>query len=172
MGKFLHRASQGCDTSPVLPHRECKSVSNETTFSHDEVDPQKLRKTLLHLSEKVAYRLRKKGMRSKTIMLKVRTADYYTQCRHTTLSSSTDSDAEIFQSVLELFEKVDLRAQSVRLLGVGGTQLEVENQSSQIELFASPDGRESRLTQAVDGIRQRFGEEVIGRATTSDEKKH
>jgi len=84
-GRDLHRQARGIDDSPVVVEREEKSLSREITFAQDIGDRRVLRKTLLSLSEDVARRLRKRGLRGRTVKLKLRYADF------TTLTSPTST---------------------------------------------------------------------------------
>lgn len=62
LGKFgedLEKRARGIDDSPIHASHEVKSVSNETTFSHDITDVQILYETLHSLSESVGRRLKK-----------------------------------------------------------------------------------------------------------------
>ncbi len=77
-GRDLHRQARGIDDSPVVVEREEKSLSREVTFAQDIGDRRALRKALLSLSEDVARRLRKRGLRGRTVKLKLRYADFTT----------------------------------------------------------------------------------------------
>jgi len=66
------------------------------TFAEDIGDRQVLRKTLLSLSEDVARRLRKRGLRGRTVKLKLRYADFKTLTRQVTMEAPTDLDQVIF----------------------------------------------------------------------------
>jgi len=168
-GSILWNHAHGIDESPVVPFREAKSISNEVTFEKDKKEPSILYETLLKLSEKVGHRLRKRELVGKTVVLKVRLTDFSTVVRHSTLPRPTGLSESIYAEILSLFEYVDLKGQSVRLLGVGVTHL-LTALDQQIDLFEEESDRRKRVSRAVDSLRQKFGEEVIGRGGKIFEK--
>ena len=85
-GKHLWQLAHGIDDRPVVPEREAKSISHETTFEHDVDDQDVLRAWLADLTEQVGWRLRRHGLRGRTVRLKVRFADFSTITRSQTLS--------------------------------------------------------------------------------------
>src|SRR5262249_55538234 len=89
-GRHVWELAQGRDDRPVVPHREAKSVSTETTFPRDIGDRAVLRSVLLELVEMLSQRLRDLGIRGRTIELKARTADFQTHFRSVTLAEPTD----------------------------------------------------------------------------------
>jgi DNA polymerase-4 len=165
-GRDLYRHARGIDDSPVVVEREEKSLSREVTFAKDVGDGQVLKKTLLSLSEDVARRLRKRGLRGRTVKLKLRYADFTTLTRQVTLDVPTDLEQVIFDQSLRLLERAWNRRRKVRLIGVGVSKFEPEER--QLSLFEEAvEGREEklrRLSQAVDRIREKYGNEAIRRA--------
>jgi nucleotidyltransferase/DNA polymerase involved in DNA repair len=75
-GEHLWNLAHGRDDRPVVPEREAKSISHETTFEHDIADMDVLRAWLVDLTEQVGCRLRRHGLRGRTVQLKVRFADF------------------------------------------------------------------------------------------------
>ena len=57
------------------------SMSNERTFRADVDDERTIREQLLKLTERVCHRARKRGIRARTITLKLRYADFQTLTR-------------------------------------------------------------------------------------------
>lgn len=164
-GSFLWQSAHGQDYSPVLPYRECKSISNERTFFQDTTDIREIRNTLLFLSEKVAFRCRKKKLKGKTIMVKVRFSDFSTRVMHHTLVEPTDLDQVIFEEVMARLETLNWFL-PVRLLGVGVSQL-TEAVEHQEDLFVQTDNRHQSINSAVDRIKLKFGEHAIGKGGTA-----
>lgn len=162
MGLALWQCAHGIDESPVISSREAKSISNEITFNENVTDLSKLRETLLHLSEKVGYRLRKHELVGRTVVLKLRFADFSTLVRHATLRRPTFLTETIYDEIISLFENVRLHHQPVRLLGVGVTQLSSALEQ-QVDLFENENEKRKRMSQAVDQLKERFGEKIIGR---------
>lgn len=163
MGRILWKYAHGIDESPVISSREVKSVSNEITFSKDETDPSVILETLLQLSEKVGYRLRKRELLGKTVVLKVRLNDFSTFVRHTTLPRPFFMSETIYGEIYTLFDNFDTHNQSIRLLGVGVTQLSSASEL-QLDLFeGESDEKRKKVTQVVDRLREKFGQKVIGR---------
>ncbi len=160
MGTMIFKYARGIDNDPVISFRDAKSVSNEITFDHDTSDQELLQKTLLKLSEKVAFRLRKNRLQGKTVVLKIRFSDFTTHLKHNTLKNPTCYDHDIYQKVLSLFKCFNQMNQSVRLLGVGVTKL-ITKDKEQIDLFQMENQKVKKMSEAVDMIRLKFGEKAI-----------
>ncbi len=162
-GWELWRHAQGQDDRPVEPESEPKSLSRETTFAQDVVNPERLRRTLLWLSEEVGIRLRRHRLRARTISIKLRYADFTTLTRQITLAEPTDQEQTIYHHAVNLWQKTWTRARPVRLLGIGVSNF--SGPERQLSLFPTEDDRRRRLSQALDHIRERFGEHAILRAS-------
>ena len=162
-GKHFYMLSHGIDEREVFPEHQVKSVSNEITFSEDIRDLNVLQKTLLQLSEKVGYRLRKKNLSGRTIHLKLRYQGFETTTRNRTLPKNTANTDDIYKVVKALFEKNYDKARKVRLLGVGVSGFQtVENK--QLSIFDKIDDPKSELDAVEDLVRQKFGKNSISRA--------
>jgi len=70
-GLGLARLARGEDLSEVEPYREAVSYSEENTFGSDVSDREKLRATIVTHAEAVARRLRRDGVRARTVTLKL-----------------------------------------------------------------------------------------------------
>jgi DNA polymerase-4 len=166
LGKFgdeLEKRALGIDESKVHTDHKVKSVSNETTFTHDVLDIQILYETLHSLSESVGRRLRKKNLKGNTIKLKLRWHDFTTLTRQATLSNSTNDDLEIYAAVKELFNQTWKKGKPVRLLGVGVTKF--SKPVKQLGLWDVPDKKDVNLFTAVDILRDRYGKNTIIRGS-------
>jgi DNA polymerase-4 len=102
-GDHLWELAQGIDDRPVVPEQEAKSISHETTFARDLEDPEIMRAWLLELSEQVGCRLRRHGLKGRTVHLKVRFGDFHTITRAQTLPQPTNVTQEIWQTAAQMF---------------------------------------------------------------------
>lgn len=161
-GAHLWQLAQGLDDRAVVPEKQAKSISHETTFSSDVNDLEILRTILMGLVDDVARRLRKNKMRGKTIQLKIRYDDFSTFTRSMTVAQPTDVTREIEESALLLLDqKLPDRPLSIRLIGVGVTGFQSGSQQ-QKSLFDEEDQQKfSRLDQVKDQIASRFGSDSI-----------
>jgi DNA polymerase IV len=162
-GDELQKRAFGIDDNPVHTDHEIKSVSNETTFTHDVADVQILYETLHSLSESVGRRLRKHNLKGSTIKLKLRWHDFTTLTRQLTLLCATNDDLEIYSAVKDLFNKTWKKGKPVRLLGVGVTQF--SKSAKQLSLWDTPTKRDVKLLSAVDILRDRYGKNTIMRGS-------
>jgi DNA polymerase-4 len=164
-GTDLSQRARGIDDSPVEPESETKSVSKETTFTRDVRDEQTLLRTLRQLSEEVGRRLRHEGLSGSTVKLKLRWSDFTTLTRQITLEQPTHHDDAIYAAVAELFEKVWLSGQPVRLIGVGISGF--REASQQLGLWAQPtvSPQREKLEATLDELRERFGDRIIRRGS-------
>ncbi|MCE5219284.1 DNA polymerase IV [bacterium] len=160
LGPHLHSLALGQDDRPVETEREAKSVSAETTFAQDIADRALMEATLLRLAEDVGRRVRRGGLRGRTIQLKLRFESFETITRRQTLPRPTDADATLYQVVLRLLGEAPLTGRKVRLLGVGLSGFGEEVQPS---LFEEGGAVHSALDEAVDALRSRFGRDAIRR---------
>jgi len=163
VGADLRRHAQGLDDRPIVTTREAKSISQETTFARDVRDGGALRRTLRSLSEQVGRRLRQEGLSGATIKLKIRWPDFTTPTRQITLSQPTDQGDVIYATALKLFEQVWKTGQPVRLIGVGVSGL--GPRSRQLGLWETGTEKNERLLEAVDRLRERFGENAVRRGS-------
>ncbi len=163
-GEHLLQLAQGIDNRRVIPEHEAKSISHETTFRRDLHDPEVLRSWLLDLSEQVACRLRRRGLRGRTVHLKLRFDDFTTITRAHTLSAPTHVTQEIWEAVAAMLDsRMPARQLSVRLLGVGVSGL-TRTAAVQLSLFEQQeDQRQSRLDEVADTIRGKFGSASLQR---------
>lgn len=77
-GRHLHELACGIDGRAVVPDSSSKSVSVEETYDHDLETPEVVEAALLGHSQRLSGRLRRAGLRTRTVTLKVRFADFET----------------------------------------------------------------------------------------------
>jgi len=169
MGYELSRRARGIDDRPLSTSHTLKSISQETTFSADISDPEVLEKVIKTLADEVSVRLQRTHLEAKTIRIKVRWPDFTTISRQTTLQHPTSQKDLITDKASGLFRQVWKPGRSVRLLGVGVSQL----QPHQLRLWGDePQVRnvekEQRLNAVMDDLRSRFGERIIAPASDLD----
>jgi len=167
-GYDLARRARGVDHRPVEPSRgPAKSISKETTFARDVTDARALHATLRRLAEGVARSMRRKGYTGRTVKLKLRLSDFTTLTRQMTLTRPTDDERHIAQAALTLFERLWQPGQSVRLLGVGVTNL--QKGLVQLGLWEEKDDRFRNLQVAMDALREKYGRDVIHRGVDDED---
>ena len=170
-GRFTRRTrdrAAGIDDRPVVSSRADKSISAEETYDVDLHEPAAMHKQLLRLSERTAGRLRSKELVAGTVQVKIRQADFTTHTRQRSLKPPGNSTEQLYDLARELLNSwlAEYPDSRIRLLGVGGSDLA---RDAQPDLF-SPDlpAGGTQLDQAVDEIRDRFGNASLGRARTLD----
>ena len=167
-GLHLWNLAQGIDDRKVTPDREAKSISHETTFETDIDDMDVLRSWAVELTEHVARRLRRNRLSGRTVHLKIRFSDFQTITRSKSLRNSTNVTEEIWQSIDDLLShRLPKKRLAVRLLGVGvsGFAGVSESQNSLFDDVLDL-AAHSKLDQAKDQIRDKFGASSVGRASS------
>ena len=165
MGLRLYRLSRGLDTRMVRPSREVKSVSSETTFSDDVRDPRWLEDRLWMLCEKVSARMKEKHLTGRVVTLKLKTADFKSLTRRATLPRHSNLARTAFKTAQPLLRD-SLKGAAYRLIGIGFSDLAPEDGAPQAELFEADEQRLASQEKAIDEIRARFGDDIIGAGRT------
>ena len=125
LAEWLVQLSHGVDDRRVEPNRETKSISSETTYAKDLTDWREINQQIQALAEDVAEQLKRKGLRARTVTIKVRYADFTTVTRSHTTEYFTDSRLELVNRAQTLLERTEAAERPVRLLGVGAHSLKV-----------------------------------------------
>ncbi len=168
-GLWIHDLAHGIDPRRVSPRREEKSHGMERTFVDDISDREELQQILLSFCEEVAFYLRDKGLRGRTVTLKARYADFRTITRTKTLDVATNLGPRLYTVARGLLEKIEPGA--LRLLGVQVSRLEDVRTAVQETLFnGTPNSRDqwlesskklARATESIDKLRKRYGKGTV-----------
>jgi DNA polymerase-4 len=171
-GRHLARLSRGEDDRPVHTDREAKTISHERTFGEDLTDPDAVRAVLLGQTEDVGGRLRAHGRLAGSVTVKIRFGDFETITRSGTLGTKSDRTDDLWREAVALFDRwADRSFRPVRLIGMGAGHLS-EPGGEQMGLFAGEaDERLSRVDEATDAIRAKFGDDAIRRAGAWSRKR-
>jgi DNA polymerase-4 len=118
LADWLRQLSRGEDPRPVVPDRESKSSSTESTYARDLTALERVRAELERMARENAEWLARKRLAARTVTIKVRYADFTTVTRSHTLSRATDDPDVIASWAVELAARTEAGTRPVRLLGV------------------------------------------------------
>lgn len=147
----------GRDSRELELNAERKSISEEITFPQDIYDGDYIQAVLFDLAAEVGYALRAKGLRARTVGLKLRFPDLSIKTRARTLSAATARDAVIYKIAADLFGRC-CGSPPWRLVGVRVSGLERE---SQLMLIPDASLQEEKITPVLDMLRRRYGRDAI-----------
>lgn len=160
----VQRRARGIDNAPLRERVKAKSISAETTFEKDVSSRSELEKSLKKLCERVGTRLRKSGQRARGASIKLRYGDFTTITRQRTFQAPGDGDQLIYDTAHALLvTAMRQRGDAIRLIGVGVSGL--GEQAAQLSLLDQNPMADSDTSEALDTIRERFGNESISRGS-------
>jgi DNA polymerase IV len=114
----LRNLAFGIDDRAVNPNQERKSIGCEVTYAKDLDDIAAIRPEVDVLARRTAGILERKRLFARTVVLKLRYADFRTITRSHTRQPSTCSPDEIAARAAALLDKTEVGRKPVRLLGV------------------------------------------------------
>lgn len=168
----------------VEPER--KGVGNSTTVSHDLTTREEACHVLRSLADSVSRRLREQEQLAQTICVEIKYNDFTSVSHQMGLFSPTNLSEEIYSQACKLFDEL-WNHRPIRLLGIRSTKLMDADSPMQMSIFdftdthnktssqtspASVDSQinsrnkkeaQSRLDQALDSIRSRYGSKAVMR---------
>ena len=162
-GESLWNKAHGIGNADIETGWEQKSMSHENTFDKDYTDVEFLHAELVRLTEKTAYSLREDEKLTGCVTVKIRYSDFETTSRQETIDY-TALDNLLIAKVKDLFNKSYQKGRPVRLLGVRFSQFIPF--TMQMSLFDN-NLEKLNLYKAVDGIKNQFGSELIGKAAST-----
>jgi DNA polymerase-4 len=167
-GKMIHEYANGIDDSPVKSIYEAepiKSVGNGMTFKRNLRGLSDITISVNTLSDTVATRLRKYGLKCSTVQISIKDPDFKTISRQKPLPSPTYLAKEIAQQALELIKGSWKLNAPIRALTITGTNLvPAHEEIEQMSLFSDCNNerkRQEQLETAIDKIREKYGSNAI-----------
>ena len=159
-GSTIWRKANGIDPSPVIQYSERKSISTERTFDRDTTDVHKLKSIIIAMAENLVYQLRRGNKLTACVTFKIRYSDFQTYTQQKRIPYSA-TDHQIIPVVMDLYQKLYQRRMLVRLVGVRFSHL--VSGGHQIHMFEDEE-KILRLYQAMDKMRERYGDRAVVRA--------
>ena len=123
-GYSLYQRVRGIDNRAVEPERERKSIGKEHTFSLFLTDEEQVRGELKQIALAVQRALHTNKLHGRSIVLKIRYADFDTITRRKTRVDHFSQAKDIFRHAWELWLEHGAIERQVRLLGITVTQLD------------------------------------------------
>ena len=165
-GETLWTFANGLDAAPVAQSGEesfVKSVGNSTTTPRDLANYEDVKMIVYVLAESVATRLRRHGLKCRTVAVHIRTNELYSFERQGKLPAPSFLARDIAGKALEIFRQNYGWERPIRSLGVRGADLVTEHGSVQLDLFASDSAEQETLERTLDRLRERFGPYCVRR---------
>jgi len=161
-GLWLHRLAQAEDTRNVDPSGEMKTISSETTFDRNIARLSDLESILWNQAERVSTRAKSYDLGGRTIVLKLKTANFKIRTRSLSLESPTQLADRIFRTArASLAHEAD--GTSYRLLGVGLSNLCAASECDPLDLVDRGADKRAAAERAIDKVRAKFGEEAVNK---------
>ena len=126
MGTFLHSAIRARIDKEVKVNSKRKSISVERTYGTDLSFGEEMHKELAHLAEELLRRMLKKGIKGKTIVLKIKFSNFEQITRSYTCDYNLEDRKQIQSLALKKLNEVQptYKHRKVRLLGLGISSLD------------------------------------------------
>ena len=171
-GEYLFSYANGLENSEIPLFNESKtpvkSVSNGTTAYRDLENDEDVRILIFALSESVASRLRKIGLKANGVSISLKDSKFRTHSKQCTLNTPVDDGVKIARIAFELYKIMYSWEQEIpiRSVSIGTFQLYDKNRPVQLDLFnpINKTERKENLNKAVDKIRAKYGYSSINRA--------
>lgn len=124
LGFDLYRKARGIHNSPVKPDRIRKSIGKEKTYGKILQVEEDIKKELTLLAQKVENSLTKHDKKGRTIVLKIRYADFSTLTKRKSLALATQDKEQIERTAHEIYDSLEEQPRGIRLLGLTVTGFE------------------------------------------------
>ncbi len=172
IGETIHDYANGIDNSPVksaFEKSKPKSVGRGITFRHDLTDISDIHTGISVLSDDVASRLRRHGLKCRAVSLTVRDSSFKTISRQRTLMRATFLESEISDACRALYRDAFTQKRPVRMLTVTASSLVPSDIcDEQLSLFSDTSDRKRResMELTIDRIREKYGKSAISKGST------
>jgi DNA polymerase-4 len=163
-GRHLHALANNRDPRTVEVGKRRGSIGSQRAMGRGPHSPAEVAATLAGLVDRVTKRMRAAGRPGRTVVLRLRFADFTRVTRSRTLLRATQQTQTILDVARDLLHEAQplIGERGLTLVGIAVSNLG-RNDHLQLELpFDEPD--HASLDAAVDAVRDRFGSASISRA--------
>ncbi|UMZ75449.1 DNA polymerase Y family protein [Natranaerofaba carboxydovora] len=162
-GILIWNYANGIENSPVrregLP---MKGLGNSSTLPFDVKDMDTAKKILLSLTETVSMRLRKSKKSAGLVSIKLKNSSFLSYSHQKKLEVPTDSTKKVYHHAKELLKEA-WQKEPIRHMGIHLSDL-CSNELHQLTIFSYNNEKESKMDNAIDKLRQKYGHEVLIRS--------
>lgn len=173
-GIKLQQRANGIDHSLVEINSpdDIKSIGHSTTLPEDIKDIEKLKHILMQLSEEVGIRARRHNKKGNSIQITLKFSDFKVITRQATIAP-TFYTKDIYETGCDLLQRIFHPSKAVRLIGVTLKGFEEDCLSQQISFFnKDKNNKHEKVDVVMDKIRNKYGNDKIGRASLIKNKKN
>jgi DNA polymerase-4 len=170
-GLWLYRLAHAQDTRAVDPSGEMKSISSETTFDENITRFDELEKILWRQCERVSARAKAMDLGGRTVVLKIKTADFKIRTRSVSLDAPTQLADRIFRVAREALRR-EADGTSYRLLGAGLHNICAAGECDPDDLIDRDAGKRAKAEHAMDKVRARFGGDAVAKGRGLGGRRH
>jgi DNA polymerase IV len=163
-GRHLHALAHNRDPRPVRAGRRRGSIGSQCALGRTRRSREEVDAVLVGLVERVTRRLRAAGRIGRTVVLRVRFADFSRATRSHTLPRPTAHTHTVLVTARWLLEtaRPEIERRGLTLVGVAVANLE---NAPPVQLLLPLDRRSvDALDAALDEVRERFGSKAVTRA--------
>ncbi len=171
-GEMLYEYALGEDESPVKPvdsERELKSVGNGITFRHDLLGEEQIKQGIHLISESVATRMKRYGVKCTTIRVQIKGTDFKTVSRQRGIDSPTNLEKNLRDISYELLCEIWDFSKPIRAITITGANLIYDNGGMQISLFDDrEEEKRENLETTIQKLRKKYGFNSVKTADVLD----
>ncbi len=163
VGNHFYALAHARDPRRVEGSRKSKSVGSERTLSEDVSDRNEIARYLRRSAEEIGRRLRRKRYVAYGVRVKLKTSRFQILTRQHRRRQPTDVADALFEDAVLILKNFD-HPGPFRLVGLAAYDLVRQEEKGQDDLFSAPQ-RPRQLETAIDDLKERFGPNVLRRAT-------
>ena len=163
-GNIMYEYANGIDNSLVETERgNPKSISNSVVLPYDYHDKEEILKVMKELSMEVGKTLRKKNMYAMNVSIWIKYSDFTKMSKQNTLENQINSDIDIYNHAVSIFNKLWDQEKKIRALCVGVSNLS-DKYREQLNIFNVNENhikKDMDLQKTIDNIRKKYGNDSI-----------
>jgi len=152
---WVRELARGIDHEPVVPDRESKSLSHETTFEHDTHDRPFLERTLRGFLRDLARDLRQDGLAAGSCTVKLKNTRFIITTKQHRFPHPLNYDPDMWPTIQRTLQELVRPDTEYRLAGLALSSLTPAPPG----LF---DQRRTKAIETMDALSAKHGSSVIG----------
>jgi DNA polymerase IV len=163
LGRHLHALAHNLDPRPVKRRRRRRSMGAQSAFRPTSLTLRAIDPVAVGLVDRVTRRMRNAGRVGRTVILRLRFADFSRATRSQTMPRATAQTEVILATARALLQAAMpmIERRGLTLVGVSVTNL--DDGADQLALHAQHDPGMA-LDEALDEVRRRYGTAAVTRA--------